>query len=404
VVAGTTEAGSVVVEVTSPGLKPTRLELTALAALPGFSAVEGNEGPPGLAEVPVRKIELVAAGGTRFDPTRRTLTVEARLHPANASYRDVEWRVTNDAGVDSNLAEVVAAGPVATLSARGDGPFRLRCSTRNGGAKTVLYSQLEFSASGLGTAFLDPYALVSGGLFTRSRGELGNGNDRGVATPRDGESQVCFDGVDFGPWGSDEITLPLFSLDGAEFAIEVWEGLPSDPGSERLATVTYQKPSIWNTYQPETYRLQRRLRGVTSICFVFHRKVHLKGFWFTRQTRAFETIWAFENDAISGDSYQITGDAVEAIGNNVSLEFRDLDFGAAGCRAVTICGRSSLDRNTIHLRFASLAGETTQLAEFPGAAAYEQHTFVLEPVMGVNRVTLVFLPGSQFDLKWLKFS
>ena len=41
---------------------------------------------------------------------------------------------------------------------------------------------------------------------------LENGNEHGVATARDGESQVGFKNIDFGSYGSDEITVPIFAL------------------------------------------------------------------------------------------------------------------------------------------------------------------------------------------------
>ena len=239
-------------------------------------------------EIPVRKIEIACESGTAFGPEARSKTVTARLRPDEATWRDVEWRVTDDAGIDSNLARIepAADGSSATLTALGDGNFRVRATARNGSGKIRLISQLEFSASGLGPAYLDPYDFVSGGLWKRTNAELGNGNDRGVATPRDGTSYVCFDGIDFGPWGSDEITLPLFALDSEPFPVEIWDGMPDEEGSERLALETYDIPTKWNTYQSVTWKLARRMRGIGSVCIALRRKAHIKGFSFTRPDKA----------------------------------------------------------------------------------------------------------------------
>ena len=38
-------------------------------------------------------------------------------------------------------------------------------------------------------------------------------------------------------------------------------------GKRRIAVLHYQKPSIWNVYQPETWRLPERLTGVQTVCF-----------------------------------------------------------------------------------------------------------------------------------------
>lgn len=404
VVAATPQPGPVVVSVTSHGLAPVVVELEALPADRVLSAaILRNQGGGGSTEVPVRKIEIVSPAGRVFDGQNRSLTVRARLHPANATDTAVEWRVTNDAGITSNLAEVAAHGLTASVTARGDGEFRLRCATRNGSGKIRLYSQLEFTAQGLGKAYLDPYSLVSGGLYTRGKGELGNGNDRGVATPRDGESRLCFDGLDFGDFGSDLLTLPLFALDSEPFPVEIWEGMPGDPASERLTTVTYHKPTRWNTYQEATYQLPRRLKGVSSLGFVLRRKVHLKGFWFTRLEKAFSRLGARDCDAVYGDAFTLTPDTIEEIGNNVSIEFRHLDFGTTGCRTINLCGRTHRDKNTLHLRWEGGEGNQAQVVEFPLSPEYTEHTFDLEPVTGTTTFTLVFLPGSRFDLKALQF-
>lgn len=54
--------------------------------------------------------------------------------------------------------------------------------------------------------------------------------------------------------------------------------MPEEEGSELLADVIYQKEPKWNVYQEETYRLSKKLRGITSLCFVLRQKVHIKGF------------------------------------------------------------------------------------------------------------------------------
>ena len=57
-----------------------------------------------------------------------------------------------------------------------------------------------------------------------------------------------------------------------------------------------------------------------------------------------------------GDSFVRTEDAIEQIGNNVSLEFSDMDFGTDASDSIVICGRTPLQHNTIQLRFSN--GET----------------------------------------------
>ena len=95
-----------------------------------------------------------------------------------------------------------------------------------------------------------------------------------------------------------------------------------------------------------------------------------------------------------------TADAIEQIGNNVSLEFADMDFGAEGTDGIVICGRTPLQHNTIQLRFSN--GET-QVLPFPHSGEYREMRFPIQKVTGEQKVTFVFLPGCKFDFKWFRF-
>ncbi len=370
-------------------------------------------------EIPLRKIEIISDAGQRLDPSHPELIVTAKLYPENTSYRDIEWSAVNDAGIQSNIAKVevlnaetVDGGSarnssenqhVVKVSALGDGAFRLRASSRNGTDKTKLISQLEFKAEGLGTAYKNPYEFITGGLYDYTKGEVGNGNERGVATSRDGETHVGFRNIDFGPYGSDTITIPIFTLSSEEYFIQIWEGMPDEEGSTMIADVVYNKESIWNVYQEQTYRLSKRLSGIASICFVVKQKLHIKGFSFERQSRAFEQNAAAACDHLYGDSFTVKQDRVEGIGNNVSLEFEQMDFTSEGTSKLVIYGASPIDKNTIHIRFAGANGQSNQLVEFTQSEGYEERIFELERVSGEQKVTFIFLPGSQFDFGWFRF-
>ena len=432
VIAATLNAGAITVRAASQGLQSGTLELTAVPTaltnqtdLDALSLYDSWAGAPDpilraedssgsdnddrLGEIPVRKLEIVCPQGNRLTPENRSLPICVKLHPANATYRDVQWRITNAAGIDANIATIEAHGHEAVITAKGDGEVYIRCATTNGADRTRLYSLMEFRIEGLGQACLNPYEFVSAGYHSQASTNLTNGNERGMATARDGESRICFDNIDFDSYGSDEITLPIFALDSEEFPIEIWEGIPGmggAPGAEMLAKVTYRKPSRWNVYQEETYRLPRRLRGITSLTFVLRRKIHLKGFRFAKLHKAYARLSALDNTRIYGDSFTLVEDAIEQIGNNVSLVYEDMDFGAAGSTELVICGRSPLDKNTVHILLSGPGGDSRQIVEFTRSAAdgdYAEQTFALEPVAGPHTVTFVFLPGSQFDLRWFRF-
>ena len=155
------EPGKIQIEVSSTGMETEKMELEAVPVredeLAGVSAQMENRDMPcvmgRLDEIPLRKIELISPSGQRFDANSKEIVVEARLYPKNTSYKDVTWRVVDDAGIDSNLAVVEPNGLKAKVIALGDGSFRLRCMSNNGTDKEKLISQLEFSATGLGTAY-----------------------------------------------------------------------------------------------------------------------------------------------------------------------------------------------------------------------------------------------------------
>ena len=424
VVAATHEAGDITVKVSSPGLPDAVLARRAFPGNPIAGASDTlahndeaavRDGrfsltgavPPAYPEdeVPVRMIEIRSPSGFALTPEQPAVSLEALLHPANATWREASWRVTNDAGVDSWNAVIEPEGRHAVLHAKGDGTVRVRCTTTNGSAKTKLISELAFTISGFGEALVDPYAFIAGALYDRSNSEMGNGNNHGVATLRETESHVGFSRLDFGDYGSDEVTLPIFAMDPAPFPIEIWEGMPGEPGSEKLLTETYTRGAIWDIYQEQAFRLPRRLRGVTTVCFVVRRKIHLAGFRFTRPDKARATIPATEAAHISGDTFTRTEDAVLEIGNNVALDFGAFDFGEAGASHLVICGRSDLDINSIHVQFTDADGtdSTRQLCEFERATAYTERRFDFAPVHGRQQVTFIFLHGCRFDFRWFRF-
>ncbi|PQP83266.1 glycoside hydrolase family 2 [Paenibacillus sp. PCH8] len=441
IIGATDEAGTVRIEVSSEGLEGATAEFeswavnaesevsramsgktqSSLVATQAQAVFMNNEERPVLMghaqEIPLRKIEIISEAGQVLDPSNPELIVTVKLYPENTSYRDIEWAVVNDAGIESNIAKVEAVDAEAgtdagtdadnqhavKVSAIGDGKFRLRATSKNGTATTKLISQLEYQATGLGTAYKDPYGFITGGLYDYTKGEVGNGNERGVATSRDGETHVGFRHIDFGPYGSDTITIPIFTLSTEDYFIQIWEGMPDEEGSTMIADVVYDKVSQWNVYQEETYQLSKRLRGITSICFVLKQKIHIKGFSFERQSRAFEQNAAASCNHLYGDTFQIEGDRVEGIGNNVSLEFDNMDFGVDGTSKLVIYGASPMDKNTIHIRFAGADGQSNQLVEFTQSAGYEERVFELEQVSGVQKVIFIFLPGSQFDFGWFRF-
>ncbi len=404
-IAATNQPGEAVIEVTSPGKAPARLTLPVMSAevIAGRSFSERCPDVPMPEETPVRRIELAPQGSTHLDAQRREVTFLTCLLPENAMPQPVKYRVTNASGISSPCAEVVPFEGGVTVRALGDGEIYLRATCANGYDHPRIISQQEVTITGIGMPNLNPYELIAGGLYDLSEGDIGSGNEQGVAFARDGESMCGFTHVDFGDVGSDEITLPIFALNDDAYDIAVYEGDPRD-GGEKLATLTYQMPSIWNTYQAQTYRLLKRLTGLKTICFSMTAKVHLKGFYFTKQSRAWKPLSALEADAVYGDSFRRTEEGILDIGNNVSLVFGRMDFGDAHRARLIVDGATALPETPITIRFHGKDGaEQTALAQFAGTSRGEQ-TFEVPVLSGECEVAFVFLPGSRFDFYRFRFA
>ncbi len=377
--------------------------------------------------VPVRKVELTVKEGTRsLNSDTKTAIVQAKVYPADATDKKLVFRALNKNGTETNIAKISVIDEesgMCQVTALGDGSFTLRCEASNGRDTVAVMSCLEFEVTGLGAAFLDPYGFIPGSLYTSYIGLVGSGNEFGVASAKGEETVITYAGIDFGKEGSDVITVPIFTLNDDAYDIEIWKGIPGEDGATLLKTAVYQKKSIWNVYQEDSWKLSERLTGVQTISFKVFNKFHIKGFSFERQLRAFTKIRALDADSIYGDTFTRTENTVEGIGNNVTVGFDDIDFGAEGTRKVTICGRARAAANTIHLRLVKInenasaeTGDTgametydevgteiKEILEFPQSSEYKEVTFQIGERKGKWDITFVFLPGSDFDFDSFSF-
>ena len=396
VAAGSGAPGRGAITVSAPGLVPARVELTVDAA------AEQNEILPKIAHrasmlpVPVRKIELRATA-QRLTKEHPQAEITAVVYPENAADKTLSWRITDDQGVTvSNAVLQPLPDGRMRITGVGDGNIRVRCMSG------VVMSDLEFGIEGLGSLYISPYEFVCAALYTDSDGEIGNGIERGITTGRSGACWVAFRQLDFGAAGSREVTIPIFELSSAPTPIRFWKGIPYAPGSRMIGERIYDKPSQWNTYQSETFLLDEPLTGQDIFGLELDCRVHIKGFTFARRS-TWDALPAAAYSTVYGDKFTLHGSCVEGIGNNVSLTYPGLDFGAQGFTAVAIRGRSKLENNTIHLRFEGNGTQQRRVVEFAGCDDYETRIFPLEPVTGKQDVTFLFLPGCDFDFMEFRF-
>ena len=398
---GTAEDAIISVESTAGIRSEIRIPVIRAERIPGTSCLQRITDSPDDGRIPVRKIEIRTEGNRKLTAANPSCVCRWKQLPEKAQSEPVSWQMTNDAGIITPFADAVQKGDRVTVTARGDGRFYLRALGGNAKDHPEIISQIEFSAEGIGNPPLDPYEFVSAGLHDLEEGDIGTGNEKGIAFSREGTSMVGFSRIDFGKAGSDTLILPIFALDGKPYEIELFDGDPRERG-RLIKMLHYEKPSIWNHYQEETYHLPERLTGIRCICFQMKEKVHMKGFRFERQNRAFVPLAAGEADLVYGDSFRKEGGSVKGIGNNVSLCFDEMDFGGAWECSLTIRGKTPLQLNTITIRIRNEEGEeTAEAVDF--AAGREEQTYRIHVPGGRCTVTFVFLPGSAFDFDMFRF-
>jgi len=405
IIAAKKEPGLVHIKVSSPGLKSASVDLAAVKTeiLEGICASEENKTSEVRYEIPVRKIELTNQGAAVLTKEEPETIVTAKVYPEDTTYPAITFRAMTLDGIESNCVIVKTEGNTARLIPRGDGKFRLCCSANNDKEHPEVISELEFSIEGFGTASIDPYQMVPACQCSQVSQETKVSLLGGIYLGGRERTSITFEQVDFGEFGSDEITIPIFSFRDEE-RIEVWIGELEKDASCMFAGV-YRAKSIYNQYQSNTFRLSQRVKGIQTVNLIVQPEENLtiQGFIFTKKEKAYEVLKASDKNRITGDMFQIEEDAITGIGNNVAIEYTNLDFGVDGFRSVTICGRSHIDVNTIHIRFNNGEKASNQIVEFAYSEDYMEQTFELESVYGCNHLNLIFLPGSDFDLRYIQF-
>lgn len=398
--------GDIEVLVSSPALPTEKITLKAIACgeVRGLSCITENtereiDSKGQKEEIPVRKIEF-SAPALKFSPEQREIAVTTLILPENATYADeIEYRITNETGIKSNLAEIIGISENKILiRAKGDGRFYLRGLCKNGTDCYRVLSAIQMDIGGLGAAVFNPYGFVQGGLYTCGD-KAGNGIERGAGF--EGENAwVGFENVDFGKYGSDTVTVPVYANCTTPVNIRFYDGKPGE-GGELIGDFTYHEPPQWLTYKPNTFKLSKRLKGVHTFVIMSSDRYHIKGFEFERPDAEYSLHFAAECEKIYGDSFKTEAEKVIGIGNNVVLDFGEFDF-AEPPSAIVIKGKSALPLNSIHINFK---GEESRriTAEFEGCGEYFERRFKVEGIRGKGNLSFTFLPGSNFDFWSFEF-
>ena len=411
-IAGKDHGGEITVKVTSAELPEASLTLSAEdAAIPDGSANAFEENCPvgTMKEIPVRKIEL-SATAQHFDGQLTETEVTAKILPENADY-SVEWAAVTETGVITNLATVETAKEnncKANVKVFGDGKFRLRCYCRNGKPDPEAISELEMDVQGLGSVAIDPYAgLVRGSLYNMSPSQLDEVSEGGVKIERGYGNIVGFRNVDFGRGGSDRFSVTLINWhNNDEVKFSVWSGMPHENGSEKLGDFAYCADFIWQTYIPNSFKLDRPLKGVKDLCFEFEdseKRIYFGGFLFEGGDESYSEICAADFSNIRGDSFTSTENGVEHIGNNVFIDYDGFDF-SNGITSITVKGKTRNANDSVHMRIIGENSEVKEILEFSKSEDYVEKTFTVHSLTGKADIKFDFLPGCDFDFMSFRFN
>lgn len=414
IIAPTLNAGTITVTASSDGLKDAVLTLNTTACKNRCSddlhIITITRDPLADAvshatDIPVRSITLSCEDSCILTASKPSAVISAVTHPANATAQPLDWKVTNAEGVVVPYATLKQIDDThIRILAFTDGSFFVRCSVTNGRGCTALYSMLEFKAEQIGTMNLDPYSFTVGSLYTYAEGEVANGNAHGAATGSEGTTSITYGPFDFGTFGTDTVTIPIFETESQPVDLTFIEGKTKSKPGTILCTGRYDKKMIWDQYQEETFKLSKRLKGVTTFTIqVTDRKLHIGGLTFHKLEKAWTTLAASDIDRIYGDAFCRTDNAITGIGNNVTIEYTDMDFGNETSAVIEITGRSPIAKNTIHVRTSNGIKEALNIVEFTYSEDYTTKCFPVNVLSGSQTVTLLFLPGSNFDLKSIRF-
>ncbi len=395
--------GEVTVSITSDSLEGDCITLPVNESFSGVSAPPLEYPLPANTGTWIRKILLTAKDSAELSPEHPFVDIAYRTLPQTGGNETPVFRICNAAGIDSPCATVENKGDYVRVTGHGDGHFYLRASVTNGAGHPRVLSHLELSLTGFGSPCLDPYSFVAGGLYDAAEGEITPGNEHGFAFARDGDSMAGFHQLDFGDVGSDEITIPVFALNNDLYHIRLHrENQDAERTKELISVLSYQKPSIWNHYQEETWHLPVVLKGIQHLYFASDQKIHFKGFVFSRQKRTERVLKGADADRVWGDEFHFDGSAIAEIGNNVSVEFHHMDFGTLTNCVLSVKGHTTLKEQPITILIEDSCGHMERsLFTFPGDKEEAEGTISVLP--GETKMTLVFLPGSHFTFLSMRF-
>ena len=124
------------------------------------------------------------------------------------------------------------------------------------------------------------------------------------------------------------------------------------------------------------------------------RKLHIGGLTFHKSEKAWTTLAASDIDRIYGDAFCRADDAITGIGNNVTIEYADMDFGNETSVVIEITGRSPIAKNTIHVRTSNGIKEALTLLNYITAKTIRQNASQLMYSLALRQLLFCSCPAA----------
>lgn len=402
IVAPTNEPGTITVTASSKGLKDSSVTIESKQSFESdeFPCKSKNFESAPSEDIAVRKIELTCEGSFLLNKDNPSARVRYKVFPENTTYKDISFTALTKDSVEANFVKIEKGDGYADIIALGDGSFSLTAFCCNDKKHPEVISTLDFTIEGLGKATFDPYSMVPGIQYSKTFSAdcklsfLG-----GVFLPYDGTVKpfVTYENVDFGPVGSNTVHVPIFS-----FTDELFLKIFAE--EELVFEGKYKAKSIYNEYQENVFTLSKVLTGIHSLTFEFDTddRISLQGFYFTPLKRAYSVINSTDFSEIAGDTYSVFDSEIKNIGNNVAISYDNMFFDE-GISRIRIVGRSHNKKTSLHILFVEDSVVAREMVDIPFSEDYREFFFDLQDIRTNGKINLVFLPGSNFDLKEFEF-
>lgn len=414
-IGSTYNEGSIKVLINSENIKSSSVEINAIKAplcietkhaletkynIRSYEIKNINENT---SYVPIRNIKL-KANNKIITKNDNKVFIETKIYPENATDKDIKYSIVTKKGIPTDIAEIEKISNGIYVKGIKDGAFILRATANNFKKHPAIISELTFEVKNIGVAYKNPYNFITAGLYDEAIGEIKSGNEHGVATSSQEQTEIIFNNINFNNTKSNEISLSIFSFESNPLWIKIYARKSNEEEFKFIDKLTYQKETIWNVYQDESYILKEVLDGILDIKLVFERSVHFKGFQFNEIYDNNRLISILEANTYYGDRFTKTNWGFSDIGNNTTFIFDELNF-KKEVNKITIEGMALLEANSIRIILTNREKlrDTVQV-EFIKNNDFTNQTFDIKPIVGKYKVEFVFLPGSNFNFKTFKFT